>query len=163
MHFEYEITADDFVAGQILYNRLNRGSRRLRLRDNPIAWILIGIFVILVAWSEGHLNWAPLLITALGAWLIYAGLVSLFPARYYRRLYRKTEMWGKKYIAEINDDGLEVTADACSWRAAWAGVKVKGENEKVFIAYSANTIFIFGKQYLNASQQQELRTLISIH
>jgi hypothetical protein len=43
-----------------------------------------------VAWDEWALNWAPILLAATGAWAIYAGIVNLFPRRYFRRAYSGT-------------------------------------------------------------------------
>jgi len=47
MYFEYEITADDYAAGQVLYQRLKGGRKRLQ---NAVFWILAGTFFILLAW-----------------------------------------------------------------------------------------------------------------
>lgn len=162
MRFEYEITVDDFVASQILYNRLRRAGHQIRLRENPIVWIVFGAFAIAVAWNERRVDWGPILLAATGAWFLYAGLVGLFPAPYFRRTYRGAELWGEKFAAEVDNEGFKVVADLCSWQIPWRGVKLRGENDRVFVFYSANTLFIFGKRYLNESQQEEIRKLSGI-
>jgi hypothetical protein len=59
----------------------------------------------------------------------------------------------------VGDQGFEVEGDVYTWRVRWQGVEVRGENEHFFILYAANTIFMFGKKYLNDDQLQELRRL----
>jgi hypothetical protein len=157
MHFEYEISMDEYVASQVLYLKLTRN--RLRFYQNPLTWIMVGTFFILIAWAQKALNWAPILLTLIGGYWIYAGLVNLFPARYFRGKYAKSEFWGKRFSSDVKEDGFEVVAEQCAWRIPWRGVKVKGENEAVFVFYSANTVFSFGKKYLNEPQQEELRRL----
>ena len=156
MHFEYEITADEYVASQILVNQL--GGVRTRIRSVAI-WILAGVFLILVTWNEGAVTWATVLLAAIGGWWIYAGVASLFPARHFRRAYRGAEVAGKRFIADVNGDGFEVKGEFCTWRVQWAGVLRKGEDSQVFILYSQGTVFMFGKRYLSIEQQQELRRL----
>jgi hypothetical protein len=159
MQFEYENSADEFVASQLLYLKLSRGDRRIRLRENPLIWIAVGAFFFVIAWNERAINWAPILLTFIGCWWIYSGLVSLFPARYFRRQYSKMEFWGKRFKAEVNESGFGVEGELCAWRIPWQGVKVKGEHEIVFMFYSANTVFAFGKRFLSAEEQEELRRL----
>lgn len=156
MHFEYEITADDYAAAQILLNQL--GGSRTRIRS-AVIWILAGVFLVLVAWNEGVVNWASVLLGGIGAWWIYAAVASLFLARYFRRAYRGAEVAGKRFIADVNEDGFEVKGESCAWRVQWAGVLQKGENRQVFMLYSQGTVFMFGKKYLSIEQQQELRRL----
>src|SRR5579862_3440458 len=137
MQFEYEISVDEYVAAVALYHKLS--GRRVRLHENPIVWIAVGVFFILVAWQEKTFNWGPVLLTLLGIWWIFAGFMGLFPTKHFRRTYQE--------------------ADFCAWRVRWRGVKVKGEDDLVFMFYSANTVFSFGKRFLDESQQEELRRL----
>ena len=53
MHFEYEITADQFVASQLLYYKLSGGRKH---RERAVQWILAGIILVAIAWSEWSLN-----------------------------------------------------------------------------------------------------------
>jgi hypothetical protein len=156
MHFEYEITADEYAASQILLSQL--GGARTRIRS-AVIWILAGVFLILVAWNERVVNWASVLLAAIGAWWIYAAVASLFLARYFRRAYRGAEVAGKRFIADVNEDGFEVKGESCTWRVQWAGVRRKGEDSQVFMLYSQGTVFMFGKKYLSTEQQEELRRL----
>jgi hypothetical protein len=155
MHFEYEITADQFVASQLLYHKLSGG----RKHGERVQWILAGIIFVAVAWSERSLNLTPILLALIGTWCIFSAVASLFPARYFRRAYHKSDMDGKRFNADVGEDGFEITGDQCSWRVRWPGVRVKGENEQVFLLYSHGTMFIFGKKYLNGEQQEHLRRL----
>ena len=159
MYFEYEITADEYVASQILFNQL--GGVRTRIQSVAV-WILAGVFLILVAWNERAIDWATVLLAAIGAWWIYAGVASLFLARHFRRAYRGAEVAGKRFTADVNEDGFEVKGEFCTWRVQWAGVRKKGENSQVFMLYSQGTVFMFGKKYLSIEQQQELRRLSGI-
>jgi hypothetical protein len=70
-----------------------------------------------------------------------------------------SELAGKTFRADLNEDGFDVAGDTCSWRVKWQGVRWNGENERVFMLYSQGTVFIFGKQYLTTEQQTELRSL----
>jgi hypothetical protein len=159
MHFEYEITADDYAASQILLNQL--GGSRTRIRS-AVIWILAGIFLILVAWSEGVVNWASVLLGGIGAWWIYAAVASLFLTRYFRRAYRGAEVAGKRFMADVNEDGFEVKGEFCTWRIQWSGVGRKSEDPQVFMLYSQGTVFMFGKKYLSVEEQAELRRLIGL-
>jgi hypothetical protein len=160
MQFNYEISADEYVAGQRLYLRLKKGRNHTY---SAVSWLVIGLLFVFIAWEEAH-NQAPLpfILAVPGFWLIYCGTVSLFPARYIRRAYRSSDIAGKKYRAEVNEEGFQVAGDVCNWRIQWAGVSAKGENEIVFILFAANTIFMFGKQYLTSEQQTELRRLAAL-
>ncbi len=159
MHFEYEITVDEYVASQLLYQNLSDGHKGIR---RGISWIVVGLLFIVVVWNERVLDWGPFLLGAVGAWWVYAGVVSLFPARYFRNQYPKAGLAGKTFKSELNEEGFEVTGDECSWRVRWPGVRLKGENESVLVLYGANTVFIFGKKYLSHEQQQEFRKLAGL-
>ena len=154
MQFEYEITAEEYVASQVLYWRLSSGRK---FRDRLAACVLGGVFFLVLAWNEPVFNWATVTLAAMGLWRIYSGLMSIFPRFYLRRAYRGTELAGKKYQADVNEEGFEVVGDLCSWRVRWAGVRLKGENKSVFILFTDSVIFMFGKKYLNNEQQSELR------
>jgi len=156
MQFEYEITIDEFAASQLLYFKLSLGRKRAQ---RGIQWILVGLIFFAVGWTEGSEAWAPILVASVGALCIYYGVRYFFPAAYFRRAYHKAGMASKKFKAHLNEDGYEVTGDLCSWRIRWPGVQLKGENERVFMLYAANTIFMFGKKYLNNEQEQEFRRL----
>ena len=154
MQFEYEISVDQSVSAHLLYHKM--GDSRTRVK-NRIYWMLGGIILIAVAWSERSANWSPALLAMIGAWWIYGVLVSIFPARYFRKAYPKSMLAGKKFKADVGEDGFEVVGDTCTWRVQWPGVSVKGENERVFVFSSYGTLFIFGKEYLSSEQQRELR------
>ena len=157
MHFEYEITAEDYVACQSLHNKLNLGRKRTQL---IATCVFMGFFFLAIAWTERSLNLGPFLLASMGAWCIIVGVRSIFPASYLRRGYRKTNLSGKKFKAEIYDWGFEVTGDVCGWRVRWPGVLVKGEDDRAFVLYSeGGTLFMFAKKYLNQEQLDELRKL----
>jgi hypothetical protein len=160
MQFEYEISDDDYVASQTLYLKLSNGGNNRVRRASP--WILAGIFFLVVTWNERVLGWPSILLTGIGVWWIYAGTLSLFPGRHLRREYQGLQLAGKKFQAEVNEEGFEVVGDLRSWRVQWAGVTLKGENEHAFVLYSVGTVFMFGKKYLAAEQQQELRRLAAL-
>ncbi len=143
MRFEYEITADDYVAGQILYHQRSGGRKHI---ERAVGWCLVGLFFIVVAWNERALNWAPILLAAVGARWIYAGIANVFPARHFRRFYKGSEMAGKRFRADVGEDGIEVADDVCSRKVRWLGVKLNGENEHIFVFYAPDTIFMFGKK-----------------
>lgn len=156
MQFDYEITSDEFVACQLLAYKMRRGRK---LIQNGGSWILIGLMLIGIAWDKraGHSD--SMLLAIIGACSIYVGFVYFFPASRLRRAYQKTELSGKRFRAELNQDGFEVTGELRSWRVRWEGVQLKGENELVFILNSAGTLFMFGRKYLNNEQQVEFRRL----
>jgi hypothetical protein len=156
MIFEYEITADEYVASQLLCHRLSGGRKRV---ERAVSWLLAGFVLIVVALNEWSHNWARFLVALTGALCIYSGVVSFFPARFFRRAYPSSEVVGKKFKANVTEDGFEVTGELCSWLVRWPAVRFKGENEQVFMLYSHGTIFMFGKKYLDSEQQQHLRKL----
>jgi hypothetical protein len=156
MRFEYEIPADEFVACQLLYYKLSGGRKRV---VNAVGWIVAGLALMFIAWSERFVDSAPIILAAIGASWIYAGVASFFPARHFRRAYTKGDYAGKRFTADADADGFEVTGDLYSWRVRWPGVQLKAENEQVFMLYSRGTIFMFGKKFLTSEQQDELRKL----
>jgi hypothetical protein len=157
MHFEYEITADEFASAQILYHDASSG-RRKRVKTG-IAWIAIGVIFMVLAFGEPVLNWTPVILALVGAWWIYAGVRHFSPAAYFRLAYRGTGLAGKLYKADANEEGFNVTTDWCSWSVRWPSIRFRGEDSLVFMLYSEGTIFIFGKKYLNSEQQRDLRRL----
>jgi hypothetical protein len=157
MQFAYEIDAVDFAAAQKLYNKL----RPRRARPNyAFICVFTGLLLIFAAWSDRLLDWPSIfLFAAMGVWWIYSGMVASFSDRTFRRAYRKSDLAGKKFTAYVHEDGFEVVGKLCRWHVQWAGVRLKGENERVFMLYSGGTVFMFGKRYLNEDQQEELRWL----
>ena len=97
IHFEYEITPDVYAACQLLYYRLSGGHERAR---GAVTWIFSGLVLIVVAWSERFIDLAQILLAAIGALWIYSGGIRLFPERYFRRAYRKTDFANKKFEAD---------------------------------------------------------------
>ena len=161
MHFEYEITPDEYIAGQFLYSKLSGARKYVQV---VVFCLLTGLSLVAAALIvdariERVDRWVSILLAALGAWWIYAGIANLSPSRYFRRAYRRTQLPGQKFKADVNDDSFEVTGELCSWRVRWPGVQLKGESEHIFMLYSEGTIFMFGKKYLSNEQQQELRRL----
>jgi len=156
MQFEYEISRDQFVSSQLLYHKLGGGRK---LVERRVYWILAGFVLIAVAWSDRSLNWSPLLLALIGIWWTYSVVASLFPVRPFRKAYLKSDLAGKKFKADVGEDGFEVTGDECSWRVRWSGVREKGENDQLFMLHSHGTLFIFGKEYLNTEQQAQFRRL----
>jgi len=156
MHFEYEITSDEYVASQALYCKLQGGRRQV---ERAAFWILSGLFFIVIAWNDSRPSLTPILIGAIGIWWTYAGIRMVFPSRYFRRAYRTFAFAGTKFKADIDESGFEIKSDFCEWIVRWPGVQLKGDDERVFIFVSGGTIFIFGKKYLNSEQQEELRRL----
>jgi hypothetical protein len=156
MHFEYEITADEYAASQLLCHQLNGGRKRV---ERAVGWIVAGVGFIVMAWINRSIDFVPISFAGIGAWLIYAAFANLFPERHFRRSFKKSELAGKRFRADINEDGFEIAGDLHNWRVRWPGARLKGENERVFILYSAGTLFMFGKKYLTVEQQGEFRRL----
>ena len=129
MQFTYEISADEYVASQMLYYKLRFGWRRLQ---RAAGWILAGILLIVVVGHEKVLNWAPILLAVIGVWWIYAGVMCLFPGYYFRRAYPGSGVSGKQFRVEADEQGFEVFGDVCSWRVRWSGVEIKGEDKNRF-------------------------------
>jgi len=159
MEFSYEITIDEYVAGQKLYRKLASGSAVAR---NSALWILLGLLFFIMARREPVFGWPAFLLSCVGIYWVYCGVLSFYPGRYYRRAYGKSGLAGKLYRATLNAQGLQVAGDDCGWQALWKAVQVKGEDGMVFVVFAANTIFIFGKKYLTPEQQDELRGLAGL-
>ena len=156
MHFEYEITREDYIAAQKIYWKQTYGKKLIR---RSVWYFLLGLFFIIVPVSQQQEGWVALVIVAIGVWLIYCALMSLFPNRYLRGQYANSELAGKRYYAEVGQEGFEVKGDVCGWQVTWGGVTTKGEDEQTFMLAGANTIFIWGKRNLTLEQQQELHRL----
>lgn len=84
MHFEYEITAEEFAASQLLHHKLNGGHKRV---ESAVGWIVAGVGFIVIAWIDRSVDLVPILFAGIGASLIYAGFANLFPERHFRRAF----------------------------------------------------------------------------
>ncbi|MGO9591608.1 MAG: YcxB family protein [Candidatus Acidiferrales bacterium] len=164
LQFQYEIPIDEYVAAQLLYHKLRKSDHRI---GRAAFWILLGAAFVVVAFTVKTSAWAatdssavPLIIlAAFGISWIYGGIRMLFPARHFRRAYGSSALVGQSYKADIDEKGFHVASELCEWSVKWPAVQIKGEDERVFIFFAANTIFIFGKKSLSAKQQEELRKL----
>src|SRR5579859_4633110 len=158
MQFEYKITVDDYIASQLLYWKLSAAHKPVKAGT----WcMLLATLYFVVAWNKYELDFGPILLIVTGVWWIYFAVSNFFPKRYLRHCYSGLELFGKKFLADVNEEGFEVTGDLCSWRVRWPGVLLKGEGKQVFIIQSEDGhIFMFGKKYLSEEQQQELRRFI---
>jgi len=159
MQFDYEIPVEEYVAAQVLYYRAYTKNRNVK---RALGCAVLGLFFVLIGVSQGVVDWAPILLLLTGVWFIYGGIVSLFPARYYRRCYSESRLAGKKYHAELNENGLHVSGDMCTWQVPWAEVQSRGEDERVFMFSVKGTVFVFGKHYLTDDQQKEIRQFAAL-
>jgi len=144
---------DEFAAAQLLYYKAQSQSRLVK---RAVGWMLLGVFFFLIAvfrWA----GFGPILLMLTGAWFICGGITSLFPTRHYRRAYPESGMPGKRYHAELDENGFSVAGDSCSWRVSWTEVSVKCEDQRVFLFTAKGTLFIFGKKYLTEEQQKDIR------
>lgn len=157
MQFDYEIPAEEYGAAQVMYFH---GSRRGLVRK-ALGWAFVGLLFVLTALFRFS-DFGPLLLLLTGLWFIHIAIAYLFPMRQIRRVYSKTGLAGKTYHAEVDEHGLSVTGNACSWRALWTETSVKRENKRVFLFAGKETLFTFGKQYLTEEQQNELRRLAAL-
>lgn len=159
MQFEYEISPEDYVACQALYYKLTIA--RERIWKNAAGWSVLGIILILSAWNAPKIDWGPVFLTVIGAYLIYCGARKLFPSRYFRRQYSHARFDGKKFKATVDAKGIQVSGEFVEWNVQWGGLPIRGENARAFMLSSeeAGVIFMFGKRYLTEEQQQELRKL----
>jgi hypothetical protein len=158
MQFDYEIPVEEYAAAQMLSLRKHYKGRLIK---RALMWVLLGLLFFLVAVCRAE-EFGPLLLLLTGGWFIWCGIISLFPTRYYRRVYATTDLRGKNYHAELDDNGFSVSGDSCSWRVPWTEVHLKGENKKVFIFNAKGSIFIFGKKYLTDEQQKEVRRFVAM-
>lgn len=156
MQFNYEITADEFVAAQIV---LHTAKEKSRLIKRAFGYTLLGVGFGLIALFR-YSDLGPLLLLLVAAHLIYVGITNLFPQRYFHKAYPQSELAGKSYQADLDDNGFTVSGDSCSWRVAWSEVHLKGENKRVFMFYAKGNLFIFGKKYLTDEQQRDIRRFI---
>jgi hypothetical protein len=154
MQFDYEIPSEEYAAAQVLYYRAHAKRRPVK---RALGWVLLGLFLVLIAIFRWVADWGSICLLLTGVWFIYAGIASLFPTRYYRRTYPESGLAGKNYHAELNENGFSVSGDSCSWRVPWSETRLKGEDNRVFMFSGKSTIFIFGKKYLTDEQQREIR------
>jgi hypothetical protein len=141
MEFEYEISAEDYAAASILFYKLSNK------RINATGWVLAGACLLAIGLIEKERGLSPILLAAIGVWWIWAGLGRLFPGNSYRRqcrkYYQRLGLDGSRYRATVNADGFEVAGGNGSWRNSWHLVSPKGEDERVFVFYSLDTLFLF--------------------
>jgi hypothetical protein len=154
MQFEYEIPIEEYAAAQVLYYKAWSKGQAIK---RAFAYIVVGFFYVLIATFRWAPDWPPVLVLLTGLLFIYAGIAALFPARHYRRYYSQSDLAGKKYCAEVDENGFLVNGDNCCWRVLWTETLLKGEDTRVFMFCAKGTIFIFGKKYLSEEQQQAVR------
>jgi len=154
MQFDYEVPIDEYAAGQVLYYKAR--SKGVFVRQ-ALLWMSLGVFFALLAGFRWGADWLRILLLPIAAYFFYLGIANLFPTRYCRRYYPKSGMAGKNYSAEVDENGFLVRGDECSWRVLWPEVRLKGEDNRVFMFNGKGTIFIFGKKYLTDEQQKAIR------
>jgi hypothetical protein len=154
MQFDYEIPVEEYAAAQVLYYK---ACAKGQVVKRAFGWVLLGSFFVLIAASRWAADWAPILLLLTGVWFVYGGIAALFPTPHYRRHYPQSGLAGKKYHAELDENGFSVSGDACGWRVLWTEALLKGEDKRVFMFSGKGTIFIFGKQYLTDEQQKGIR------
>jgi hypothetical protein len=140
MEFEYEVSADDYVKALIVYNGLNRKWRGA----GSGTYFLFSGFLLAVGLVERERGLSPLLLVALGALTIWLGIVSVFPRlsshRAYRRHYRELGIEGKKYRANVNEEGLNVAGDGTTWSRQWTHLSSKGEDKTIHAPFTRHPV-----------------------
>jgi hypothetical protein len=69
---------------------------------------------------------------------------------------------GKTFHAELDESGFSVNGDSSTWRVPWDEVTYKAESKTVFLFLAKNTLFIFGKRYLDNDKQKSVRQLATM-
>jgi hypothetical protein len=160
MQFDYEIPADEYAAAQVLYYKACSNANFVK---EALAWASFGLLCILMAILDKASDWIPILLFFAGLSLIYGGIAPLFATRKYRKFYPESGLAGKAFHAEVDDDGLAVSGNDCTWRVLWAEVRFKGEDERVFMFAGKGTMFIFGKKFLTDNLQSQIRQFAANH
>ena len=138
---------------------ITRHMPRANLSNARLVGFFLAFFFVFIALFRQFVDWPPVLLFLTGAWFIYGGIVGLFPNYHYRRAYPTSGLAGKNYHVELDENGFSVSGDSCNWRVLWTEVQLKGEDKSVFMFSAKGTIFIFGKKYLTAEQQERIRGL----
>lgn len=159
MQFEYEIPIEEYVAAQTLQYKKSMGRKRLR---QGVFWGLVSIGFIVNWLTNPGAGWPPFLLAVIGVMWIYSSFSMLFPRPFFRLEYKKSGALGKRYSATLDSDALTVRGEICTWFVRWSGVTISGEDKSVFMFYGANTVFIFGKQFLTSEQQREMRSYLAL-
>lgn len=160
LKFTYEITEDDYVACQLLHYEAKYGKKRNT--QNALAWILLGIFLIVVAYNAQEVSWPTVLLAMSGAYWTFSGVNAMFLVRHFRRFYPGTKLQGKKFNAVIDEQGIEISSNVTYTKSKWSDVTVRSEGKDAFMLYSQEsaTLWMFGKKYLNDEQQREMVRLL---
>jgi len=160
MQFDYEITVEEYAAGQVLYYKASNKGRGVK---SSLIVALFGLLCILVAVFCRTSDWAPILLFLAGSAFIYGGIVTLFPTRHYGKRYRKfyehSGLAGMSFHAEVDENGFSVSGNGCTWLVPWTEVQWKSEDKSVFMFSGRGGMFIFGKKYLTGDQQQQFHQL----
>ncbi|HEY7096463.1 MAG TPA: YcxB family protein [Terriglobales bacterium] len=156
MQFDYEIPAEEFAAAQLLYYKGYAKGKHIK---RAMGWLLTGVFLVSVAIAQWTADWTPILLLLTGVWFLYVGISILHPRLHFRRYYPVSGLAGRTYHADLDQDGMSVSGDGCSWQVRWTDVLVKGEDNRVFMFTGKGTIFIFGKKYLTDEQQHKFASL----
>jgi hypothetical protein len=162
MQFEYEIGFEEYVAARHLSHRLSGRKRRV---FRPALSFLTSFTFFLYAYSIRAARPMALLFVIIATIWLAAGLAYLLPVLSGRpalsseRAYRFSGVSGQRYRADVNEEGFRVESALRSWEVRWPAVRLKGEDDRIFLLRSGHTLFVFGKKYLDSDQQQELRRL----
>jgi hypothetical protein len=165
MKFEYEIGFEEYVAARHLSHRLSRRRRRL---FRPAMSFLTALAFFLFAYTVRAKAAMAVLYAVIGAVWLAAGFAYLIPVLSGRspltseRSYRFSGVAGHRYRADVNEEGFRVEGALRSWEVRWPAVRLKGEDDRIFLLRSGHTLFVFGKKYLDSDQQQELRRLCGL-
>ena len=116
LHFQYEISVDEYVAAQLLCYKL-RGRRRYI--ERAASWGFAGAFCVVTAvhstrtFSEGAFSLPLLLLGGIGIWWMWAALGIAFPAGRFRRAYLASKLAETSYKADVDENGFAVAREFC--------------------------------------------------
>jgi hypothetical protein len=155
----YEITKPDYAeANALLLGRTIRFSCWQ-------TWALWGAAALLlalpVAQGQGDQGGRyPLIVVPFALFLLYYGLLFLFPGWSASSAYAYTGLAQRSYTARFSPEAVRVTGANVEWAHPWASYKLIRESNRIFLFYDGMNMFIFAKRYFAPDRIALLQRLV---
>lgn len=153
VRIDYEITLDDFLAGQRLALRRNPDHKLRRMRWAPVFFgtlILLAFVYVIITNPPKSFDIRLLMGPLLGIFLVSSPLLA---NRQRRKLYSQTPSLHGPKSAELNETGIVFTGQSFRSEILWQYFHGYVEDERTLVMFSSPQIFhILPKRYFDAHQ-----------
>ena len=134
---QFELTADDYVAGNFLAMRWTRA-----------CWLRVGVMSVVlfafILWKMPHDQTRALMLSVGYLTVLTLGLLSyrfVYVPWHARRVFRQTKALHRPYVWSWNDEQLNYKTDLATGIVPWTNLAFWRESETMFALYASSVAF----------------------